>query len=92
MAELCTRSQVPKASHSLKSPTFAFFLNHWLSGLKTPMFKLFLKLEFVANLNKTPYPFMGYMKINVNGFWLNCITWQPAKSLPPLLSLNLVFM
>ena len=56
------------------------------------MFKLFLKLEFVENLNKTPYPFMGYMEINVNRFWLNCITWQPAKSLPLLLSLHLVFM
>lgn len=44
-----------------------------------PMFKLFLKLEFVENLNKTPYLFMSYMEINVNRFWLNCITWQPAR-------------
>lgn len=50
----------------LKAPTFAFVPKHWLSGLKMPMFKLFLKLEFVENLNKTPYPFMSYMEINVN--------------------------
>ena len=34
------------------------------------MFNLLLKLQFVANLNKTPYPFMGYMEININRFYL----------------------
>lgn len=57
-----------------------------------PMFKLFLKLEFVENLNKTPYPFMSYMEINVNRFWLNCITWQPAKNLPFSLLFNPLLM
>lgn len=46
-----------------------------------PMFNLFLKLEFVQNSNKTPYPFMNYTEVNVNRFWLNCITWHPARSL-----------
>lgn len=56
------------------------------------MFKLFLKLEFVEKLNKTPYPFMSYMEINVNRFWLNCITWQCAKNLPFLLLFNPLLM
>lgn len=66
MAELCTQFQVPKALDFLKAPTFAFFLKHWLFGLKMPMFTLLLKLQIVENSDKTPYPFMGYTEINVN--------------------------
>lgn len=34
------------------------------------MTELFLEVEAVEMLHKTPFPFMGYMEINVNGFWV----------------------